>query len=409
LKICDKRLKDQGFVSKVMKMAANLFFKRKEDFLEKLDENKFLLGVENGVIDLGEDDPEPGKKHKIILRPGVPDDYVTKSCKIPYRSYEEFIKDKDPRVEELTQFRESIFINEELRDYFEGVFASSLDGYLRTEKLYILIGGGSNGKSKYMTVLENAFGDYTTTVSSTLLTGKRPSSSSATPDLMALKGVRLVTAQEPDKTDSWNMSEVKKFTGGDTVTARPLYGEIQNFKLQSTITVACNCAPKMGNNFTQGDLRRMEYIPFETTFKEFPQKEDERKIDPYLGIKMKEWHEVTLSYMLHRYCRVREEGLKVPDRVLEENRVNERNNNFMQQWTEEFVVEDEDGVVKMKDAYTRFKIWLKDIDKDSVVPTRKDFLDYLTKYFDKKPANNKWKGYSLKNEDEDEDDGGGIY
>ena len=405
LKIATHKLKNEGFASQVMKTSALLFYKRKEDFIEKLDENHFLLGVENGVIDLVEDDPRPNQEHRIILREGYPDDYITKTTRVEYIPYEHFLSTKDPRVKELDIFRESIFCNEDLRDYFEGVFSSALDGYSRWEKLFILIGDGSNGKSKYMTVLENAFGDYTTKVSSSMLTGKRSLSSSATPDIMSMKGTRLVTCQEPDKTEVFNMGIVKELTGGDTLTGRNLFETQQNFKPQALLTIACNCPPKVDNNFDFGTRRRLEYIPFETTFKDSPQKDNERKIDPYLGIKMKNWNEVTLSYLIHRYCRMRKEGLKVPERVQQENMEFERLNNSIQQWTEEYIVEDEDGRIKQKEAYTRFKMWMKENNSQCNIPNQKDFVDYLSKHFDKEPVKRMWEGYSLK--DDEEDEGGG--
>ena len=402
LKIANKKLKNESFASQVMKIAAQLFFKRPEDFLEKLDENKFLFGVANGVLDLVETDPSPGQKHRVILRPGYPDDFLTKSCRLMFRPYEQYVDAKDPRVEELRVFRESIFTDPVLRDYFEGIFSSALDGYHRWEKLFILIGDGSNGKSKYMNVLEHAFGEYCSKVSCTLFTGKEGNSSSASPDMMAIKGARLIATQEPNKGDRFNMSKIKSMTGDDKLSGRRLYGDQEEFTIQAVLTIACNTAPSVSNQLDYGSTRRMEYIPFETTFRYDPKKDDERNIDPYLGKKLREWPEVTMSYLVSRYCRMREEGLKVPEKVLRENQQYERLNNSIQQWKEEFVIAEEDGVVKVKDAYSRFRMWMKESDAASSIPNQKDFVDYLTKQFDKAPEKKMWRGYTIKYDDDDD-------
>ena len=55
-------------------------------------------------------------------------------------------------------------------------------------------------------------------------------------------------------------------------------------------------------------------------------------------------------------------------------------------------------------AYSRFKMWMKDNDPASIIPNQKDFVDYLTKHFDREPVKKLWSGYALKSDDDDEED-----
>ena len=71
LKICEK-IKDNTKKNNIMREARDLF--HNADFIEKMDQNPYLLGFKNGVIDFKE------KR----FRQGYPEDYITKSTKMDY-------------------------------------------------------------------------------------------------------------------------------------------------------------------------------------------------------------------------------------------------------------------------------------------------------------------------------------
>lgn len=123
-----KKLKTTSFKDNVMKECKELFSKDNKEFVKKLDSNPNLLGFNNGVYDL--------EKHE--LRDGRPDDYIemtTDIDKIDFDTNHEYYED-------LKKFMNTIFSDEEIRNYFFTYFASCLQGHNAEEKFRIWTGVG---------------------------------------------------------------------------------------------------------------------------------------------------------------------------------------------------------------------------------------------------------------------------
>jgi putative DNA primase/helicase len=208
-----------------MKMAVHQFYE--EDFQNKLNINGNLFGCKNGVLELrcpGAD----GRDH-VVFRQGRPEDYVSflagqnlpETTAIDYIPYDA----ADPRQAELADFFSKLFPDKDVRRYALRLLASCLEGFNREQCFYIATGVGGNGKSKLVELMRLTFGDYQTSLQSTVLTRKRPESGAANPDIMAAKSRRFIYLQEPDDKEPLNTSRMKQFSGEDMVEARALYGE----------------------------------------------------------------------------------------------------------------------------------------------------------------------------------------
>jgi putative DNA primase/helicase len=92
----------------------------------------------------------------------------------------------------------------------------------RVELLHVLWGGGANGKTKFGETIRTALGDYAVTAPPELFLGTR-GSGGGQPELVRLRGARLLTASEFDEGSRLNIALVKALTGGDTTAARYLY------------------------------------------------------------------------------------------------------------------------------------------------------------------------------------------
>lgn len=121
-----KHLKTTAFKENIMKECKELFFDK--DFVRKLDENHYLIGFSNGVYDL--------KKGE--LRVGRPDDYIEMSTEIEKIEFDE----NNDHWEELKNFIDTIFYEEDIRTYFLTYFASCLQGHNAEEKFRIWTGIG---------------------------------------------------------------------------------------------------------------------------------------------------------------------------------------------------------------------------------------------------------------------------
>lgn len=341
-----KKLYSSGFNDSVMKMCATLFYE--EDFINKLNVDPFLFGCANGVLELrhkqsqveaaypaapiretsqfasiinqqtpAANNPilqrEATREH-VIFRQGRPEDYVSflagknhpDTDAINYIPYSEFVKNKDPRLDEIQDFFKKLFPREDLRKHVLKLLASCLEGMNREQLYYFFIGVGSNGKSKLVTLMRLVFGDYQTSLQATVFTRKRPESGAANPDIMAIKSRRFIYSQEPDHQEPLNTSRMKQLSGEDMIEARGLFKDQEKFKVMGKMFMMCNRLPPI-NSMDNGTWRRIRVIPFESRFEEadhpdlIAKKPNFYPRDNNLDEKLMTWREPLLSYFVHLY------------------------------------------------------------------------------------------------------------
>ena len=112
----------------------------------------------------------------------------------------------------------------------------SLTGRGDEQCMFILNGDGANGKSTLTNIIGKLLGGYARTAAShTLMANTR---AGVGDDLMHLIGARFINVPETDRNQALAEAKIKRITGGDTITARALYGTYGTFKLVPTITDA---------------------------------------------------------------------------------------------------------------------------------------------------------------------------
>lgn len=305
------KLYSSGFNDSVMKMCSTLFYE--EDFVNKLNVNPYLFGCVNGIIELRHKAPHDTREH-VIFRQGRPEDYVSflagrnhpETDPIHYIPYSEYVKAKDPRLQEIQDFFAKLFPREDLRKHVLKLLASCLEGMNREQLYYFFIGVGSNGKSKLVTLMKLVFGDYQTSLQATVFTRKRPESGAANPDIMAIKCRRFIYSQEPDHQEPLNTSRMKQMSGEDIIEARAMYKDQDKFKVMGKMFMMCNRLPPI-ETMDNGTWRRIRVIPFESRFEEADHPDLIAKRagvyarDNNLDEKLMSWREPFLSYLVHLY------------------------------------------------------------------------------------------------------------
>lgn len=231
-------------------------------FFSLLDGNKFLLGFDNGVLDL----------ERLVFRDAELDDYVSMSC-----GYD-WVEEDDPEIrDDLMKFIRSIQGNEDAVEYLLKTLAYMLAGDRYLENFWIWTGRGANGKGALTTLLEATFGDYIYTPSSTVFMTKKPTC--LNPELAKTKGKRLVVASEPaDDSHMLQVSDLKNWTGNDTIQARSLFREPFEFRPQFGIVMQCNDIPEL-SKVDGGIVRRLCVINFPYRFTNKPVFADDKQID----------------------------------------------------------------------------------------------------------------------------------
>jgi P4 family phage/plasmid primase-like protien len=299
-------LYNSGFGDSVMKMAVHQFYE--EDFQNKLNINGNLFGCKNGVLELrcpGAD----GRDH-VVFRQGRPEDYVSflagqnlpETTAIDYVPYDA----ADPRQLEIADFFSKLFPDKEVRRYAMRLLASCLEGFNREQCFYIATGVGGNGKSKLVELMRLTFGDYQTSLQSTVMTRKRPESGAANPDIMAAKSRRFIYLQEPDDKEPINTSRMKQFSGEDMVEARALYGDQEKFVIMGKLFMMCNRLPPV-TTMDRGTWRRIRVLEFVSKFvpPDHPELLSGRPhvylMDTSLDKKLRSWREPFLALLVHIY------------------------------------------------------------------------------------------------------------
>lgn len=335
------KLENVTFKNSVMNQITHLYKAYDPDFYTRLDSNPYLIGFENGVYDFVGN----------IFRKSKREDYITFSTGYDYVEYNE----ENKEVTEIYKFLKKIIPNDKVREYLLKVLGKSLIG-LPDEKFYVWSGiTGANGKSTLVNFLEETLGEYITSVDVSLLTNKRGMSGNASPDVVRLRGRRLLTFQEPEHDDKLRTGILKQYTGGDTIIARELFKAPITFKLQGTMLMCCNDLPAV-TSIDGGTWRRIRVIDFRSRFCENPVKSNEFKIDKDIKKKIQIWKPYFMSILINWYKKYLEEGMKEPEEVTKATAKykvdNDRCNEFFDQCLEE-----SEKFESIKTIYTRFQQW----------------------------------------------------
>jgi phage/plasmid-associated DNA primase len=237
-----------------------------EDFEKKLDVNPYLIGVINGVIEVDTRDS--------LFRAGKPEDYICMYTSIPYR--EDFSMSCDA-VKRYIRYLNQVFPDRDLMNYMRKDIASFLKGR-NSEKLFRIFSGcGDNSKSVFIKLIERAFGSYCVNVPVSVITVKRGSSSSATPETARLRGCHIATCAEPDDNETIKAGIVKSMTGNDRFFTRALFSNGEEIEAMYKLILITNKVPSIPNA-GRAIKNRVIIIPFLATFvdKNYPDDDEEQ-------------------------------------------------------------------------------------------------------------------------------------
>ena len=357
------QLQNSTFKDHVMKESAEKFYD--EEFLQHMNQDPTLVGFSNGVLELRHTGAD-GEPH-ILFRPGRPDDNVSFQMgrgmvgldAIPYIVYDP--ASPAPEHTEINDFFRKIYPDPILREYALTLFASCLEGANREQKFYIMTGVGSNGKSKIVELMSKTFGEYQETLGTTAITRKRPESGAANPDLVVLKCKRFVSMSEPDEGEKINTASMKQLSGEDTVKARALFQDQDQFVIMAKIFMLCNDLPPVSST-DGGTWRRLRVIPHVAKFVDA-----DKAIDPTnhihykdltLDSKIARWRPYFASllvwYYENKYLRG---GLKEPVQVTAASNKYKEENDAFASFCQDCIVKEVGAEVRANDVLIRYKEW----------------------------------------------------
>ncbi len=212
------------------------------------DRDPWRLNVENGTLDL----------RTGALRPHARADLLTKLAPVAYAPTA-----RAPRWERFVL--EIMGGDPALAGYLQRVVGYALTGDVRHHAFFLLYGTGANGKSTFLETLHSLLGSYSCKASFETFLATRTVDRGIRNDIRRLAGARFVTAIEADQGRRFDESLLKALTGGDTVAARFLYHEDDEFAPQFKLFLAANHKPTVwGTDYAF--WRRIRLVPFTVTF-----------------------------------------------------------------------------------------------------------------------------------------------
>lgn len=322
----------------------------------QLDRYKAVLNTPGGVIDL-----KSG-----ALAPHDPKNYFTKITAVEYSENADC-----PR---WTAFLDDIFGGDkDLIRYVQKAVGYSLTGATSEQCAFFLYGTGRNGKSTFLDIIRDIFGDYAANIQPETIMVRNSQGSAINSDIARLKGARLVTSVEPNEGVRINEGLLKQLTGDDTVTARKLYGDEFEFKPEFKLWMATNHKPVIRGTDT-GIWRRIHMIPFTVQI-------PEEKIDRRLKYKLSAELTGIFRWAVEGCLLWQKEGLKMPRAVLEEVREYRREMDVISAFVEDKCTVGKGLSVKSSQLFAAYLNWAEQNNEYRMSSTK--FGMELAKRFEK--------------------------
>ncbi len=268
----------------------------------------WLLGTPSGVIDLKTGERRDSCRHEM----------VSLSLQVPY--------DPTAYCHRWEQFIGEVFGGDtELIEYLQRVLGYTLTGRTNEQVWWLFHGEGANGKSTLLEVVSHVLGDYAKRVPFSMF--ELSHRSGVPDDIATLVNKRFVTASESIESAKLNEARIKAMTGGDRLTARPLYGRWFEFDPEFKLFLCANHRPKVSDD-SYGFWRRVHVVPFTQRF------EVDRR-DQALSEKLKAEGPGILNWLIDGCLLWQMDGLQPPDRVRGAVAEYERENNPLHEFLAE--------------------------------------------------------------------------
>ncbi|HEY5331646.1 MAG TPA: phage/plasmid primase, P4 family [Acidobacteriaceae bacterium] len=302
---------------------------------QELDKDPWLLGVQNGVIELR-------SQH---FRPARREDYVTKHCGVAF--------DPGATCRNWMAFLDTVTQGDtHLQQYLCRLMGYTITGSVREELMVVLYGTGRNGKSTFRETLHALLGDYALAADAGLLTEQKRAGG-ASEEVARLRGRRFVAVNETAENEQMNEARVKFITSQDMISARSLYGHLFDFYPTHKTFLTTNHKPIVRGT-DEGIWRRVQLIPFTACIDSSKVEKDfrERRLMPELpGI---------LNFALVGLAAYLKDGLNPAAAIVASTQEYRSEMDVVGQWLSEHCVSEPKASVATADAYANYELWAEE-------------------------------------------------
>lgn len=354
---------------------------------DELDRNPDILNTANGKICLqtgGYIKETANDTSDISLCvTGVVPDFTMETP-----TWNRFLEDITGRYEE-TDVGVKVYSDPEMKKYLQVYAGYAATGHTNEHIFFLLHGKGGNGKSTFVKTLQDVLGDYADTVPGEMFCISRKDMSHYK---SKFHGRRLIVSSEFGQRAVWDLGELKRLTGGDTLDARNLYKDPFKFLPTHTVLIATNTKPKI-EYIDEAIKRRTRLIPFDF---QLPTK----KKDPHLQKKLVKEYPGILAWIIEGSMQWYQQGFpKIPRRVQEATDEYFGDNDLVGLWLDECTVTDEDAKAECDAVFKSWQLFLSQSKENPTTQTQfvellKNHGVFKTKYRGKRY----YKGIQLKSE-----------
>lgn len=338
---------------------------------ETFDKDFDLFNTQNGYLNLKTGELKEHDKQQ----------YFTKISNVEYTD-----KSDCPKWEE---FLNDIFLgNQELIKFIQRAVGYSLSGYTTEQVLMVLYGNGRNGKSVFLDILNEIFGNYATNIQPQAIMASK-TQSDASPEIAKLDGARLVTTTEPNEGERFDEGLIKQLTGGDRVSARKLYENEFEFTPQFKLWMATNHKPYVRGR-DDGIWRRFVIIPFE---KQIPIEE----IDRDLINKLKKELPAIMKWCVDGFLEWQRIGLSEPAIIKEQRDEYRTEMDSTEAFIEECCNIDATKYVKTSELFKAYDMWARQ-NHQYKMSNRKFRSEMEKKFSVKKSSSEYYQGIEINND-----------
>lgn len=333
---------------------------------DRFDLNHWLLPCKNGVVDL-----RTGE-----LKDGNPSDYMVRASNFDYSGLNHPAPGWEKALIEIMND------NSQLVEYLAKLFGYGVTGHASENILPVFFGQGRNGKTTIVEGIQHALGDLCGPIQSEMLLdqGRVKNSSGPSPDIMALRGMRIVFASESDEGRRFSPSRVKWLSGSDTLVGRAPHDKRETrFRSSHLLFLLTNNKPHApSDDFAFWE--RVRLIPFSLSFVDRdPRSANERPADKKLMDKIKTEAPGIIAWIVRGCIAWQRDGLTPPAIVKEATASYRREEDILADFIDECCVVSPDVEIGATDLYNRFVQWWEKNVNAKKIPSHKRFGTWMIK------------------------------
>jgi P4 family phage/plasmid primase-like protien len=299
---------------------------------EEMDRDSFLLNVMNGTVDL-----RTGQIH-----PHDRADNITKLAPVYF--------DPEATCPTFLAFLERVLPDPDVRAFLQRMTGYAMTGDTSEQCLCFMCGGGANGKSTFLGVIQHMLGDYARQAAPELLVSRGGDRHPT--ELADLFGARLVTSIEVDEGKRLAETLTKQMTGGDPMKARFMRQDFFQWIPTHKLFLAANHRPEIRGT-DHAIWRRIHLVPFTVTI---PKPERDRRLPERLLAELSG----ILNWVIAGCLDWQRNGLGVPQAVEDATEAYRQEQDILADFLNERCVIDPQAWAKASDLYKSYAVWCEE-------------------------------------------------